>query len=221
MPTHPDLFAPAERRPDVLYRPGLFANLKGHGLSLFNKRPHIILPDDGLTLNHFGGAANMAHAVLLAVDRETVAAGQIYNCGDIKILSLKQVVDVCAAALDHQWEVVSMPNDLAVSARPLLSQPGTTHRVFDLTKIRMDLGYSDIVDPLQGIAEAACWYAEHPIDAYGDKTLQDPYDYAAEDALVVAWRQAMAKIPRDLFVKEPGYTSSYSGPGGTKRKSDW
>lgn len=188
---------------------------------ILDRRPHIILPDDGLSLNHFGGAANMAHAVLLAVDNETRSRGQIYNCGDEQVLTLKQVVEICAHALGHRWEIISMPCELAVSARPLLAQPWTTHRVFDLSKIKSELGYHDIVDPLQGVAEAARWYAGHPIDERGDKTLQDPYDYAAEDKLINAWRAALAQIPRNLFATEPGYTSSYSGPGGSKRQADW
>jgi len=188
---------------------------------ILDKRPHIILPDDGLSLCHFGGAANMAHAILLAVDHEQRARGQIYNCGDEKILTLRQVVQVCAHALRHEWELVSMPYELAPSARPLVAQPWTTHRVFDLSKIKLELGYQDIVDPLQGVAEAARWYAEHPVDERGAKTLQDPYDYAAEDRLIDAWRTAIAAMPRDLFAVEPGYTGSYSGPGGTVRKADW
>ncbi len=188
---------------------------------ILDGRPHIILPEDGLTLNHYGGAANMAHAVLLAVDHERTSRGQIYNCGDAKILTLRQVVEVCSQALGHVWDIVSMPYSLAVSARPLMGQPWATHRVFDLAKIKTELGYTDIVDPLDGVAEAARYYAEHGVDERGAATLQDPYDYAAEDQLVHAWRQAMASIPDNLFNAEPGYTSSYSGPGGSQRKAAW
>ena len=38
-----------------------------------------------------------------------------------------------------------MPYDLAVPARPLLAQPLPTHRVLDLTRVRTDLGYRDVV----------------------------------------------------------------------------
>ena len=188
---------------------------------ILDQRPHIILPEDGLSLNHYGAARNMAHAVLLAVDHEQKSRGQIYNCGDEKILTLRQVVEVCAQALGHEWEIVSMPYELAVCARPLMGQPWSTHRVFDLTKIRNELGYRDIVDPLEGVAHAALWYAQHGVDERGAKTLEDPYDYDAEDRLIEAWRRAMAQIPRDLFAQEPGYTGSYSGPGGSQRKASW
>ena len=188
---------------------------------ILDKRPHIILPDDGLTLNHYGAAANMAHAVLLAVDREQRARGQIYNCGDEKVLTLKQVVEICTKALDYQWDMVSMPYELAVSARPLVAQPWSTHRVFDISKIKQELGYRDLVDPVEGVTQVAQWYANHGVDEVGARTLQDPYDYDAEDRLVVAWRKALNGLPKNLFAIEPGYTTSYSGPGGSQRKSQW
>lgn len=188
---------------------------------IIDQRPFIILPEDGLSLTHFGGAANMAHAVLLAVDHANVAKGQIYNCGDTKVLTLRQVVQVCTDALNHEWEVISMPYELAVCARPMIAQPWSTHRVFDLTKIRSELGYADVVDPIAGVAEAARWLAEHGISPTAENRLQDPFDYPAEDQLAAAWQRAIAQIPRDAFTKEPGYTSSYSGPGGSQRKSGW
>ena len=187
---------------------------------IIDQRPFIILPDGGLTLCHFGSAANMAHAVLLAVDHRNAAKGQIYNCGDTKILTLRQVVQVCADALNHEWEIISMPYELAVCARPLLAQPWSTHRVFDLTKIRSELGYADQVDPILGVAEAARWVAENDIEKQAARGMQEPLDYAAEDRLAAAWQRAMAQMPRDLFRIEPGYTTSYSGPGGSQRKSD-
>ena len=190
---------------------------------ILDQRPFIILPDDGLSLNHSGAAANAAHALLLAVDRPEVAAGQVYNCGDDQVLTLKQVVQLCAEALGHEWEIISMPYELAVSARPLISQPWTTHRMFDLTKIKSELGYRDSVSPVEGIKQAAVWLRDHPL-AYGGREetmLQDPFDYAAEDRLVAAWKRAVHSIPKDLFRQEPGYTASYSGPGGSQRKGSW
>ena len=184
-------------------------------------RSQIILPDGGHYLNHHGAAINMAHAVLLAVDTPAPALGKIYNCGDDKILSLRQVVEVCCEALDAELEIVSMPYELAKSARPMVGQPWTSHRVFDLTKIKADLGYEDLVDPVQALSEAARWLLEHGIGERGERALQDPFDYAAEDRLIAAWRTLVQSMPDPEFATEPGYTGSYSGPGGSKRKSEW
>ncbi len=183
---------------------------------ILDGRPFIILPDGGLTLHSYGYAENVAHAVLLAVDHPDAAAGQIYNCADDEILSLRQVVEIIAEALAHPLEIVFMPWEFAVPARPLLMQPLTTHRVVDTARIRAELGYRDVVPPREALVSTARWLVEHPPEPGGmeESVLQDPFDYAAEDRLVSAWRRSLASLPRLSWKQEPGYTLSYSGPGG-------
>src|SRR5258706_15640704 len=76
---------------------------------ILDGREHIVVADEGLTLHHHGYTENLAHAVLLAVDRPDAAAGKIFNAGDGEVLSVRQVVALVAAALDHPLETVSMP----------------------------------------------------------------------------------------------------------------
>jgi nucleoside-diphosphate-sugar epimerase len=187
---------------------------------ILDARPHIILPEDGLTLAAFGYAENLAHAVLLAVDRPDAAEGRIYHCADEEALTLRQVVEIIAAALHHELEIVSMPAVLAVPARPLLAQPSTTHRVFDLGRIRQELGYRDVVPAREALARTAHWLVAHPPKPGGveEMVLQDPFDYAAEDRLIESWRRALAGMAEVRFANEPGYTLSYSGPGGRRRE---
>jgi nucleoside-diphosphate-sugar epimerase len=182
-------------------------------------RPFIVLPEDGLTLHHHGYAENLAHAVLLAVDRPEAARGQVYHCADEEVLTLRQVVEIVARALGRSLEIVSMPWRLATPARPLLAQPLPTHRVFDLGRIRSELGYRDVVPAREAVARTARWLAAHPPAPGGQEetVLQDPFDYAAEDRLVAAWRQALATLPEIEWKRPPGYTLSYSGPGGRAR----
>jgi nucleoside-diphosphate-sugar epimerase len=191
---------------------------------ILDQREFIILPDGGLTLNHYGFAQNMAHALLLAVDNFEVSRGQIYNCGDDEVLTLRQVVEVITVALDHDWKIESLPWEFAEPARPLVQQPWTTHRVFDLSKLKRDLGYRDVVSPRQAVAVVAQQLADEPLPYGGtaERVLQDPFDYAAEDAIVAAWRRLRASMPRPTFAeREPGYGTSYSGPGGKKRERDF
>lgn len=186
---------------------------------ILDGRRAIILPEDGLTLNHMGYVENAAHALLLAVDQPAAAAGQIYNCGDRQMLTLRQVVTVIAEALGAELEIVSMPWAFATPARPLIGQPWTSHRVLDLSKLRTQLGYDDIVSPQDGLALTARWLKAHPLEAGGadEKILQDPFDYRAEDELISAWKALCEKMPRPTFTREPGYTATYSGPGGKPR----
>jgi nucleoside-diphosphate-sugar epimerase len=189
---------------------------------ILDGRP-IIMPDDGLTLNHSAYVENAAHAVLLAIDSPEKARGQIYNCGDERLLTLRQIAEVIADALDRRVEIVSMPWRFALAARPLISQPWTTHRVLDLTKLKADLGYADVVAPEIGLARTAQWLRDNPPQAGGaaEKILQDPFDYKAESELIAAWERLCGAMPDVKFDREPGYTATYSGPGGKPRSTPW
>lgn len=181
-------------------------------------RRRIVVPDDGLTLHHHGYTENLAHALLLAVERADVG-GHVLNVGDDEVLSIRQVVELVAAALDHTFDVVSMPWDVARPARPLLMQPSPAHRVLDLTRVRQLLGYRDVVPARDALARTARWLAEHRPEPGGteEQVLTDPFDYDAEDRLVDAWCAARASFADVEFAVEPGYGLAYSGPGGRAR----
>jgi hypothetical protein len=87
----------------------------------------------------------------------------------------------------------------------------------------MQLGYVDVTSPERGLALTARWLREHPLErgGGGEKILQDPFDYRAEDELIAAWSSLCEKMPRVAFQKEPGFTATYSGPGGKPRTSSW
>jgi hypothetical protein len=114
-----------------------------------------------------------------------------------------------------------MPWELAPCTRPLVMQPLTTHRVLDISRIRGELGYRDAVPAREALARTARWLAEHPPAPGGieEMVLEDPFDYAAEDRLRAAWESAVAGMEQVAFATEPGYTMSYSGPGGRARSN--
>jgi nucleoside-diphosphate-sugar epimerase len=184
-------------------------------------RRRMVVADEGLTLHHHGYTENLAHALLLAFEHPDAAAGKVFNVGDEEVLSVRQVVEIVAGALGHEFEIVSMPYDLALPARPLLAQPLPTHRVLDLTRLRSDLGYHDVVPAREALARTARWLVEHPLEHGGqeERVLTDPFDYEAEDRLVDAWLTARASIPDIVFEQEPRYGMAYSGPGGRPRTS--
>jgi len=188
---------------------------------ILDGRSFIILPDGGLTLHHMGYAANVAHGMLLAVDQPGPAGGRIYNCADDEVLTLRQRTEVIAAALGRKVEIVSMPWEIALCTRPLVMQPLTTHRVLDTSRIRAELGYRDVVPAREALAITARELALHPPARGGieDTLFEDPFDYAAEDRLRCAWDAALAAMPRIAYSTEPGYSLSYSGPGGRARSN--
>jgi nucleoside-diphosphate-sugar epimerase len=186
---------------------------------ILDGRRRIVVADDGLTLHHHGFTQNLAHAVLLGIDQPDAAAGKVFNAADDEVLSIRQVIELIAAALDHELEIVSMPYDLAIAARPLLAQPLPTHRVLDLTRIRSVLGYRDVVPARDAVGITAKWLAANPLarGAQEEIVLTDPFDYPAEDALIDAWNAARASIALPHFAVEPSHGMAYSGPGGRAR----
>lgn len=193
---------------------------------ILDGRDRIVLADDGLTLHHHGYTENLAHALLLAIEHPDAAAGKLFHIGDEEVLSVRQVVELIGAALGHQLEIVSMPFEIAIPARPLLAQPLPTHRVLDISRVRHDLGYHDVVPARRALAATARWLVDNPCPPGGQEelVLTDPFDYAAEDRLIDAWLGATRALRETPLAPTPGfgapgYGLAYSGPGGRPRSN--
>ena len=175
-------------------------------------RQRIIVPDGGLQLRSAVHAANAAHALLLAVDRPETSAGRTFHVSDEHTPSLRQVVEIVAAALGHRFELVSIPDELATPARPMMMLTGSYHRYTPSTALVRELGYRDVVTAADGLADTARWLAANPPEPGGtiERNLQDPFDYAAEDALIDAWTSALAGLRGAAAAADPGYADRYS-----------
>lgn len=189
---------------------------------VIDRRPFIVVADGGLTLLTSGYVENLAHAVLCAVDRPDAARGHVFNAADEECLTIAQIIDIVGDALGHRPEIVSMPWELAVPARPLVQQSRPTHRVLDVAALRDRLGYRDVVPAREAFARTAHWFAANPPATGGieEQILEDPFDYAAEDTLVAAWRRALASMPEVPWTSYPGLGVAYSGPGTSKVRPD-
>ena len=180
-------------------------------------REHIVLADGGQIAISRGYTRNVAQAVLLAVDQPDVAAGQIYNCGDSQQFTMAQWVTLICSAMGHELEIVGVPADLAWSTADFLPlQSAPRHQLLDLHKVRAELGYRDVVDPVDAVAECVRWYLANPGPRRGSRP-DDPLNYAAEDAQVALYRDfhrqlsAIAHQTHEVHhpyphPKEPGLT---------------
>lgn len=181
---------------------------------ILDRRPFLILPDGGLTLLSRGYAQNVAHAVLLAVDQPAVAAGQIYNCGDERTFTLYQWVEMITHTMDYAWDILCLPDPFAYPARPLIPLGCSAHHAFmDISKIRQQLGYRDVVPAEEALATTVRWYLEHQPEPGGEieQKLHDPFHYAAEDQLAMVWKESverLAAVPFDL----PQHYHPYAHP---------
>jgi nucleoside-diphosphate-sugar epimerase len=187
-----------------------------------DRRPFVIVPDGGLTLLSAGYTENLAGFVHAAIDRPEAAAGHIFNAADDECLTLHQMAELVAAELDHEWEIVSMPWELAPCTRPMVQQLRTTHRLLDTSKARTLLGYRDAVPAREAARRTARWLTDNPPTPGGieEYVLEDPFDYASEDALAVWWCGALASAPDITWRAAPGFGLAYAGPGATKIRPD-
>ncbi len=179
-----------------------------------DRRPHLIVPDGGLTLFSAAFVENAAHAVLMAVDQIDRSAGRSYNVADDYQFSVAQVAEIVMDVVGHRMELVSLPDGSAKSALGILQNDTSHHRVVDTSLIRDELGYRDLVDPEVALRRTIAWQIEHlaPNPAEAENLIEDPFDYAAEDCLVELQRRFVAEAAAVAFNAEPGYTSGYYGP---------
>lgn len=182
-------------------------------------RRRIIVADDGLTLHHHGYTENCGAAVVRAIEHPELSRGTIFNVADEEVLTVRQVVELCARALGAELEIVSMPYDIAVPAWPLLTQPLPTHRVLDLSLLRHQLGHRDVLPAREAVQLTAQWLRDNPPapGAPEEVVLTDPFDYDNEDALIDSWLTARSKVVVPEFPDPPRWGLAYSGPHGRPR----
>ena len=97
-----------------------------------------------------------------------------------------------------ELEIVSMPYELAVPARPLLAQPLPTHRVLDLTRVRTDLGYRDVVPAREAVGRDRPLARRAPAASrggHGGDGAHRPVRLRGRGPLIDAWTAARATVP--------------------------
>jgi nucleoside-diphosphate-sugar epimerase len=181
-------------------------------------RRRVIVADGGLTLRTVGYSANVAHALVLAVERSDAAAGKAYNVGDEHVLTVRQTIEVLGRALGHDLEIVSLPMELATPARPFMSSDTSLHGFLGVDAIRHDLGYRDVLPTVEALTLTARNLVDHPIErgSVTEMRLQDPFDYAAEDRLIERYRALLAEVRPVADAYDPDYRDRYA-PGS----DDW
>lgn len=163
---------------------------------VLDRRPWMILADDGRGIHSRAGARNAAHALLLAVDRPEVAAGKAYNVADDELVSIRQWAELVAEAAGGMLPIRSLPGEVASPGWAVIafSYQATASCVLDTTRIREDLGYRDVQPVREGLRETVAWMLAHRGQIDADPNVLDPFDYAAEDRLVTAYERCLAEL---------------------------
>jgi nucleoside-diphosphate-sugar epimerase len=168
-------------------------------------RTAMIVPDGGMAQETKVHADNAAAAVLSAADRPDEAAGEVFNVGDDRPTTNREWISLLAGALDHEFELISMPFESAGPTFPYARDPWTIcHHVLDLTKLRTRLGWVAPVSVESGLAATARHLASNPLEPGGEDEIQtgDPFDYAVEDRFIDEARRyatRLASLPSPAF----------------------
>jgi nucleoside-diphosphate-sugar epimerase len=168
---------------------------------ILDGRKQVVIAANGL-LKRRGYARNVAHALLLAVDQPAASAGQIYNIRDEQQYTQRQYVDLIARHLRHEWDVVEVPPALeqrVYKGGTATARDGVVE--FDISKIKAQLGYRDVVAPAAALAASVDWLVANrpPVGSEIERQLGDPFAYAAEDALIAACTAGYAAAERVAF----------------------
>jgi nucleoside-diphosphate-sugar epimerase len=185
---------------------------------LDGRRRHIV-QDGGQLLYTRCAAPNAAYAIGLAIDRPEVAGGQIYHVADDVQLTRREWVAAIGRVLGFEFEFVDVPRSVAPPGSSGVPDRGPQyHRLLSHAKAKAQLGYRDKVAPLDWIRVTV----EHqlanppPVDGRGNHLKPEDFDYEAEDALLAAWDELLARVP-EAFGRQREFRHPYPHP---KREGD-
>ena len=121
-------------------------------------------------------------------------------------------MEIIAEALEHSFEIVEIPWEYAGVAHHLTLRGTPHHRLTSSDRAIYELGYKDVVDPIEGLSSTARHLVANPPIRGGpeEKSLADRFDYDSEDRLINAWRDAMAVIEPVAKASDPGFVDRYA-----------
>jgi nucleoside-diphosphate-sugar epimerase len=161
---------------------------------IMDGRTTIPVMDGGLTLESRAYVQNAAHAVLLTVDQPETSSGRTYHVADSVTPTDGERALAIAEAMGAEVQMINYPRQ---AGRPAYfwgggrnleymgqqGPPPTHHKLLDSSRIRHELGFTDIVEFEEAIRRTVDYYRRHPLAVGGDEEARigDPFEYAAED----------------------------------------
>src|SRR5205085_2596742 len=125
-----------------------------------------------------GYVENVAAAIALAVVDER-ATGRIYNVGEPRTLSIAEWVRAIGDAAGWRGEIVVLPKD-RLPDHLTFNIDASQDLEVDTTRIRNELGYSEVISPTEALERTIAWERVHLPQEIDPKQ----FDYAAEDAVL-------------------------------------
>ena len=155
----------------------------------------LLVADSGLSIYSRAAAINAAHCIGLILDRHDIAAGQIYQCADDRQYSLRQWLDLIAAELGAELEIVSAPLAVAQPVWHLLPTGplASPHTLVSTAKITRDLGYADVVEPREALSQLVRYLSEER-----NRTDESAGDVDAELGVIAALDRLRTELARQF-----------------------
>lgn len=148
-----------------------------------DNRPAIVLSE---SIAHWRGSygyvENVAYAIALAVTNDS-AIGRIYHVADSEILSEAERITKVGKLAQWQGKVVVVPKD-KLPAEWNLPINTEQHWLVDTTRIRQELGYSEVVSLDEALLQTINWQLTHPPKEPQQFAAPWLLDYATEDAIL-------------------------------------
>ncbi|MEN3340980.1 MAG: hypothetical protein V7644_384 [Actinomycetota bacterium] len=145
-------------------------------------RRAVVLVSNGESRFHTTSVDNLAELARLAAERP---GSRVVNCGDPDPPSVLEIGRAAAAALDHAFEEVLVPQ--SGYERRELSNPWAVPfpLVVDMSRAEQELGYRPVTTYAEAVVETCAWLvAEAPRRDWSGTYIEKYLRYAFEDAFL-------------------------------------
>jgi len=146
-------------------------------------RPMIVLEESiAQWRGAYGYVENVAYAIALAVTNER-AKGQIYHVADAEVFSEAERISKVGQVAGWQGKVVTVPKAY-IPAEKQLALNTKQHWFIDTTRIRKELGYSEVVPFNEALRRTIAWHRTNPPQEMPQWSAPELLDYATEDTIL-------------------------------------
>lgn len=137
------------------------------------------LPDGARTYFHHGFTENLAHAVVLTIEKYQ-QADKVYNVADEQVFTTRQLFELAEEIFDVEFTYHSIPFEEYTQVIENNPYGINSNLLLDIKKIKEDLGYKDLVNSREAMERTFHWLKENPRP---DDYLLNP-DYQKEKELI-------------------------------------
>ncbi|GAA6619576.1 NAD-dependent epimerase/dehydratase family protein [Scytonema sp. NUACC26] len=147
-----------------------------------DNRPVIILEESlAQWRGAYGYVENVAYAVALAICHEE-ASDRVYHVADREALSEAERIDKIGQLTGWQGQVLAVPKEKFPTEWKLTVNP-KQHWLIDSSRIREELGYTEVVFPDEALLKTIYWERANPPKNSHQSAFPWLLDYATEDAI--------------------------------------